>query len=480
MLGYIFQVISFQLLFLLVYELLLKKETFFTWNRWYLLLTALISLLLPFLRIEELAVLVPEETVSGITNVWLPEVFIGQEPQTLQQLPAVNLSEQGTSINWWLAAYALGVLGSLILLFRKYRDLSRLFKFQTITSEKSLRIIEVPQSCIACTFFNTVFLGDQLSEAEKRQILSHELVHVKQKHSLDLLFFEVLKIIFWFNPLVFIYQSRITILHEFIADAAVVETTGKRNYYEQLLNSAFNTTNISFTNQFFNHSLIKKRIVMLQKSKSKTIAKIKYLTLVPLMLVMLTIVSCTQEDARPLAGEESMSEQLDKLLLTIEESEEISPEDRKKILELTMAASKKSGDPSGANYLPFNKTIEKGADVPFAVIDQVPIFPGCENLGSNEEQKKCMSEKISEYVNKNFNTGLGNELGLTGINRIIVQFKIDKTGNVVEARARAPHPALEEEAIRVINSIPEMQPGKQRGEEVGVMYSLPIVFQVGE
>src|SRR5690606_18085237 len=148
---------------------------------------------------------------------------------------------------------------------------------------------------IACTFYRTIFLGDQLTEAERQQILSHELVHVKQKHSLDLVFFEILKIIFWFNPLIYIYQNRIAILHEFIADAAVVKNAEKRNYYEQLLNSAFNTNNISFINQFFNHSLIKKRIVMLQKSRSKTIAKLKYLVLVPVMLLMLTYVACSED-----------------------------------------------------------------------------------------------------------------------------------------------------------------------------------------
>ncbi len=118
------------------------------------------------------------------------------------------------------------------------------------------------------------------------------------------------------------------------------------------------------------------------------------------------------------------------------------------------------------------------ADVPFAVIENVPIYPGCESMKNNDQRKKCMSEKIDEFVRKKFNADLGSQLGLTGINRVIVQFKIDKSGNVTDVRSRAPHPRLEEEAARVINSLPKMQPGKQRGKPVGVMYSLPIVFQV--
>ncbi len=118
------------------------------------------------------------------------------------------------------------------------------------------------------------------------------------------------------------------------------------------------------------------------------------------------------------------------------------------------------------------------ADVPFAVIENVPIFPGCENLPNNDARKKCMSEKVQEFVNRKFNTDLGSQLGLSGVNRIIVQFKIDKSGNITDVRSRAPHPRLEQEAARVINALPKMQPGKQRGKAVGVMYSLPIVFQV--
>ena len=121
---------------------------------------------------------------------------------------------------------------------------------------------------------------------------------------------------------------------------------------------------------------------------------------------------------------------------------------------------------------------EEVADVPFAVIEDVPIFPGCENLKNNNERKACMSEKISKYVNKEFDTDLGSELGLSGINRVIVQFRIDEKGNIGQVRARAPHPRLEKEAARVINSLPKMKPGKQRGKPVGVMYSLPIAFKV--
>jgi protein TonB len=121
--------------------------------------------------------------------------------------------------------------------------------------------------------------------------------------------------------------------------------------------------------------------------------------------------------------------------------------------------------------------VEEDIEVPFAVIENVPVFPGCEK-GNNDAKKKCMSEQIAKFVNKKFNTDLASDLGLSGRQRINVIFKIDKTGNIVGIRARAPHPGLEREATRVIGLLPKMKPGKQRGKAVTVPYSLPIVFQV--
>jgi len=121
--------------------------------------------------------------------------------------------------------------------------------------------------------------------------------------------------------------------------------------------------------------------------------------------------------------------------------------------------------------------VEEDVEVPFAVIENVPVFPGCER-GNNAKKRKCMSEKIAKFVQRKFNTELAGDLGLSGRQRISVIFKIDKYGNVTGVRARAPHPRLEKEAQRVINLLPKMQPGKQRGKAVIVPYSLPIIFQV--
>ena len=114
-------------------------------------------------------------------------------------------------------------------------------------------------------------------------------------------------------------------------------------------------------------------------------------------------------------------------------------------------------------------------EVSFSTVENVPIFPGCDK-GDNAERRKCMSQKITKFVQKEFNVNIARNLGLYGRQRISVIFKINKKGNVVRVRARAPHPNLTKEAIRVVNMIPKMKPGMQLGKAVIVPYSLPIIF----
>lgn len=119
-------------------------------------------------------------------------------------------------------------------------------------------------------------------------------------------------------------------------------------------------------------------------------------------------------------------------------------------------------------------------EVPFAVIDEVPVYKGCSENLENESQKKCMAEGISNHVIKNFNIKIAENLGLpNGVVRVNVIFKVGRDGIIFGIMARAPKPELEAEAIRVIKLIPKLtKPGYQRGQPVTVPYSLPIIFKV--
>lgn len=120
----------------------------------------------------------------------------------------------------------------------------------------------------------------------------------------------------------------------------------------------------------------------------------------------------------------------------------------------------------------------KKTEVPDGVLERVPVYPGCEEVFGNRARKDCMSSNVIKLINKSFNVDIAVSLNLVGRHRIIVNFKIDKTGQVTDVKARGPHPALEEEAIRVIELIPNVKPGLQRGKPVVIPYSIPIVFQI--
>ncbi len=153
-------------------------------------------------------------------------------------------------------------------------------------------------------------------------------------------------------------------------------------------------------------------------------------------------------------------------------------EDEDDVIETVIEPTETSEEDKIAEVIDINVIEEEeDVDVPFPFIENVPIYPGCEN-GNNDSKRKCMSDKINKFVQRKFNTDLAEPLGLTGKQRISVVFKIDKNGNVIGVRSRAPHPRLEKEAARVINLLPKMKPGKQRGVPVTVSYSLPIIFQV--
>jgi len=120
--------------------------------------------------------------------------------------------------------------------------------------------------------------------------------------------------------------------------------------------------------------------------------------------------------------------------------------------------------------------IEEEQDIPFAVIEEVPIFPGCENL-DKKHQKSCFQNKIVKHISKKFNYKTKDSLS-SGLKKIYVVFKIDKDGVVKNIKARGPHPELEIEAKRVVELLPNMTPGKLRGKNVSVSYILPITFKV--
>ncbi len=254
MIHYIAQVLVFQLVFLIIYDLFLKKETFFKANRVYLLVTPLLAMVLPFVEIALFREAIPEEYL-----VQLPEVLIGNNiaATDTEETSAFGLFTIVGSI------WVLGVLLSTYVFARKLYRIRTLKKKGMVKKHSHFNIITLPASENAFTFMKNVFIGEDLPEEQKSHIVLHEQVHVRERHTLDLLLFEGLRILLWFNPLIYVFQKRVALLQEYIADAFVANQEGKKAYYNNLLSQVFNTEKISFINTFFNNSLIKNRMVLL-------------------------------------------------------------------------------------------------------------------------------------------------------------------------------------------------------------------------
>ncbi len=475
MTHYILQVFVFQLLFFTVYHLLLKRETFFNYNRLYLLGTALLSFVLPFMQFD-----VINQQIPTLFRVELPAVFIGDtsaEVSSLSQsLDPIFIAQ--STIAWssvFLAVYILGVLFSALIFVLKLRKLARIRKTGNFINTSHYRICEIPNSKEAFTFLRTMYLGAAISEAEKAHITAHEKVHIDQWHTLDLLVFEMLKMVFWFNPMVYIYQKQLQSVHEFTADQTVAKQD-KTAYYQNLLSQVFGTTSISFINTFFNQSLIKKRIIMLQKSKSNRVSALKYLLVIPFIAGMLVYTSCsndTKEEVMSSSQDTEVMQKITELSEAIMKVGELTDAEANALKLLT--TENQSGDKI---YLSVEEYLEDSNEegIPMAVIENVPTYPGCE--GDNDEKKACFSENLTKFIVNNFDTSVADDSSLTGNARFVVQFKINKVGIVQDVKVRAPLPELEREAKRVINQLPKMKPGTQKGEAVNVMYSLPIIFKI--
>jgi TonB family protein len=417
MITYILESLAFQLVFLLTYDLFLKRETFFQWNRAYLLGTFALSFLLPWIKIEAFKTAMPE--AFGTTTVFfnqLNEVVLG---------PGATEAGFLQSIPWPYWILAAGSLLATLWFVYKLIQIGRLRNKGQIKYYKDFTRVTIPASTTAFSFFRNIFMGEEIKKDKEANILAHELVHVKQWHTLDLLFFELARIVFWFNPLVYIYQNRLAELHEFIADEKAVKQN-KAAHFEMLLSEAFQTQNISFVNQFFNKSLIKKRIVMLQKNKSRAVWQLKYALLLPLVLGMLVYTSCE----------------------TDKEDNELEP-----VEDVSLASAN---------------------EIPFGVIDEAPVFPGCEGA---VDKKACFQEKIQEHIRKNFRyPEAAQQQGIQG--RVSAIFIMDEKGKVVDINMRGPHELLEEETGRILAKLPQMQPGKHEGKYVKVPFSIPITFRL--
>lgn len=270
--------ISLSVVFLF-YHFVLRRLTFYTWNRWYLIGYSLMCFFLPFIDIS--LVLEGSEINNSPVVKWVP--VLGQ------QIGLNTGTDSGTLSGWEYALLVLmaGVGVMLVRLGIQLISIYRMRKRSSMISQDGIRIYQVDAPIIPFSFGDSIFINQQQHSLEElEEIIRHEFVHVKQKHSVDIIWGELLCLLNWYNPFAWLLKKSIRQNLEFIADRHVLEQGMDRKQYQYLLLKVIGNNHFSIANQF-NFSSLKKRIAMMNKLRSAKFHLVKFMFVLPLVSVML-------------------------------------------------------------------------------------------------------------------------------------------------------------------------------------------------
>jgi bla regulator protein BlaR1 len=278
-------------IFLLVYFLFLEKEKMHRFNRWYLLGSIVFACLVPLVNFTVTQDLSPVLQRNYFAILNQPANVVPQQVFTPSSVSTVAPVDYIFPVA--LIVYALVFLVLLVRFVRNiYRLLSTASKNKTI-SYRGADLVLLKENTASYSFLHYIFISDQdyKDSSIEDEIITHELTHVKQKHSWDVIFIELLQIVFWFNPLFVFYKKAIQLNHEYLADEAVIRTHNNVQVYQALLlDKAGWRCRASFTSNF-NYSVTKKRLVMMTRSSNRTISFLKKIAVLPLLAIVAFVFS---------------------------------------------------------------------------------------------------------------------------------------------------------------------------------------------
>jgi len=444
----------------LIYILFLRKETFFRTNRLFLLGSVLFSVVLPMLRLRVFApkpVMLSEITVTPYRNM-LESItvyghgFAGQIEKTV------------LSAQMLIYIYLAGVV-VLFGLF-VFRITQILLKINNNRVEQGLgfKLVLLDNEAAPFSFLGYVFVSrNLLNDAGYSRMLAHELEHVRQGHSFDVIVLEILTAFQWFNPFIWLLRRAIRENHEFLADQAVLNSGTNRGEYKQLLLNQFIGGQLVIANNF-NYSLIKNRIKMMSKIKSSKLATTKTVIGILVAVALIIAFACEQKESVKMEKQATLS---------ISDEGKIQISGSKETIEKLKSLTSDTGidimiDSLGNAVMVkkarVNEQLIDGEQV-FFVVEEKPEYPGGEQA---LRQYIATAVKYPDDAVKK---------GIQG--KVYVTFVIGTDGNVRDAKiARGVDPSLDAEALRVVGNLNGWKPGKRKGIPVNVSYTVPINFKL--
>ncbi len=470
--------------FYLFYRLLLSRETFHRFNRIALLSILLLSCLLPLVEVT-----VEKQTEVHQTMMTLEQWLMLADMMNAES--TAELQAEEVTVTWIQVALLVYLVGILFFAFRNGYSLLKLGgllrsgrkeQLEKYTGGKGKVILIVHDRDIApFSWMKYIVISQKDLDENGREILIHELAHIQNRHSWDLLVADICIFFQWFNPASWLLKQELQNIHEYEADETVIEKGVDAKQYQLLLiKKAVGTRLYSMANSF-NHSKLKKRITMMLKEKSNPWAKLKYLYILPVAAIAVTAfarpeISETAEEISRMSDALGI-EQASLLFSRLHDISAVKVNDLTAIVEAKAAKTteeavqmstvlKDTAKPVEVKYIPTEVTDKLKGTPLYEVVEQMPEFPGGGMAAALEYIQKNMQYPESAKEN-----------GTQG--RAMVQFVVDKEGNVTEPKViRSVDKELDAEAIRLVKSMPKWKPGMQKGQAVAVKYTMPVLFKL--
>lgn len=472
--------------------------TFFKYNRAYLLLSMLISLSIPVLA--PLLVL-PEASVPALHWSHLSDditYIIADNKQTTNDWK--DWKGLISKILW--AIYGVGVT---VVLLKMLYGLSKIYTYYSQGQKENFigyHIITTDAVHLPFSFFKSIYISKHVPLKDHiHTILEHEQIHIRQWHTLDVLIAEIVQAFFWFNPVMIYYKRALRQAHEFLADDIICRNNSVSNYTNLLLSKSQSGLELALTNQFF-HSQIKKRIQMMTTAKTNRSATWKYALVLPILIGMVVIFSSStmkpkHDDVFSLNKDSIPNIISNSTLygnaLMIKDVSEISIEKNLAKVILNSGVIKYYYLDNQQDALEFNNFYGNLTTTPiptktdrqiFRIAQQMPRFPGCEDLLSDSDKKDCSNKKMLEYIYSHLT--YPEDAKINGIEgKVLSQFIINTDGSVSDIQIIQDIGGGCGQAVidllQKMNDMPEKWiPGRQSGKNVDVVYTLPIKFKMSD
>lgn len=413
--------------FFLVYRLFLSRDTLYSRNRLYILVSVISAMILPLITIQTSRPL----NIPVFGKVLSEILVTGAGPKNSTAITDIStlLGYRGLTIIYFAGLIFFGLklildfLELVFLISRKHKTGGNIKRFHGLNTA-------------GFSAFGYIFINARISPEEADEIIKHEQNHLNHYHSIDIAFIEAVKLFQWFNPFIHLFSRSLRAVHEYQADEECINLgTSVCNYQSLLMNQIFKSKIFTVTNSFSNPSLIKKRMIMMTKQRSKSLTNLKLFAILPVIaLLMLAFSNCSEQ-------KESSGGQAAVMIAPPPPPPPVPNDNDKTIGEI----------------------LPKDINEPLTVVEVMPMFPGGETalltyLGENTKYPE--SAKVNNIQGK-----------------VIIRFAIDTEGKVTqEAVLKSVNPALDEEALRVVRTLPRFDPGRQDGKAVPVWYMVPINF----